>query len=109
MNTHTSVDSFGHRMGGDREMDILQKFSIQALIYREIQLLKPHNRPQRSEEIQEQPPEVNMTKLRGELKKALTEYTGSQTKFADIMDVIKQINDGQQELPRNLLSEVSQE
>ena len=48
-----------------------------------------------------------MTKLRGELKKALTEYTGSQTKFVDIMDVIKQINDGQQELPRNLLSEVS--
>ena len=80
---------------GDREMDILQKFNIQALIYKEIQLLKPPNRPQRSENTQEEPTYVNMTRLIGELKKALTEYTGSQSKFADIIDIIRQINDGQ--------------
>ena len=31
----------------DREMDILQKFAIQATIYKEVELLRPENRAQR--------------------------------------------------------------
>ena len=31
----------------DLEMDILQKFAIQAIIYKEVELLKPENRAQR--------------------------------------------------------------
>ena len=32
----------------DREMDILQKFNIQATIFKEVELLKPENRAQRT-------------------------------------------------------------
>ena len=83
------MDQFGRRVKGDREMDILQKFSIQALIYKEVELLKPPNRPQRSAGSTSSAPPVNMTKLRAELKKSVSEFNGSQGKFTDMMDIIK--------------------
>ena len=55
----------------DREMDILQKFNIQATIFKEVELLKPENRAQRTASTNQNASESDLQNIQGQLSTAL--------------------------------------